>query len=306
MPRARWLIGVVLVVSLALAAGAVAHTHATATATLGATDDGYVGFESPTKANGDGGSSRSTRGPAQELPEVRPLVDRRHRDERRAQADGDSRAPPASTSVRSPTRRGASARSRTERSGVLAVDRRERRPVRVEAVLSLDVTRERQAGIRSFALVDAASATTLSLGSSENQRRRPAAARRHLHADDAAERGRAEPRAPPRGSTTCLDLDGEQAVRAVIGSSAAPYENQLANACGLATNYHAVTHPSLPNYIAATSGNTQGITDDAALRRIRSRSRASTARSRLRARPGATTRRALPATARSRRAACMP
>jgi chitodextrinase len=49
----------------------------------------------------------------------------------------------------------------------------------------------------------------------------------------------------------------------VIGNtSAAPYENQLAGQCGLATNYAGVSHPSLPNYIAATSGSTQGITDD--------------------------------------------
>ncbi len=48
----------------------------------------------------------------------------------------------------------------------------------------------------------------------------------------------------------------------IIGSSAAPYINSLAQGCGLATNYSAVTHPSLPNYIAATSGNTWGISDD--------------------------------------------
>lgn len=48
----------------------------------------------------------------------------------------------------------------------------------------------------------------------------------------------------------------------IVGSSAAPFENQLANECGLATNYMAITHPSLPNYIALTSGDTQGITDD--------------------------------------------
>jgi hypothetical protein len=48
----------------------------------------------------------------------------------------------------------------------------------------------------------------------------------------------------------------------IIGSSSAPFENELASACGLATNYHAITHPSLPNYIAATSGGTQGIADD--------------------------------------------
>ena len=41
---------------------------------------------------------------------------------------------------------------------------------------------------------------------------------------------------------------------AVIGSPDAPYTNKLANQCGLATNYHNITHPSLPNYIAATSG----------------------------------------------------
>jgi phospholipase C len=40
----------------------------------------------------------------------------------------------------------------------------------------------------------------------------------------------------------------------VIGSTDAPYINSLASECGLATNYHNVTHPSLPNYIAATSG----------------------------------------------------
>jgi len=48
----------------------------------------------------------------------------------------------------------------------------------------------------------------------------------------------------------------------IVGSTAAPYLNSLAGQCGLATNYHAITHPSLPNYIALTSGDTQGITDD--------------------------------------------
>jgi phospholipase C len=40
----------------------------------------------------------------------------------------------------------------------------------------------------------------------------------------------------------------------VIGSPQAPYINTLAGQCGLATNYHNISHPSLPNYIAATSG----------------------------------------------------
>ena len=45
-----------------------------------------------------------------------------------------------------------------------------------------------------------------------------------------------------------------QSFTTVIGSRSAPYLNSLAAACGLATNYHNITHPSLPNYIAATSG----------------------------------------------------
>ena len=41
----------------------------------------------------------------------------------------------------------------------------------------------------------------------------------------------------------------------IIGNtSQAPYINTLAGECGLATNYHNASHPSLPNYVAATSG----------------------------------------------------
>ena len=44
----------------------------------------------------------------------------------------------------------------------------------------------------------------------------------------------------------------------IIGNkSQAPYINSLAAGCGLATNYHNTTHPSLPNYLAATSGLAQ-------------------------------------------------
>jgi acid phosphatase len=43
-----------------------------------------------------------------------------------------------------------------------------------------------------------------------------------------------------------------------------PYTFRLARRFGYATNYVAVRHPSLPNYIAITSGDTHGISDDAA------------------------------------------
>jgi len=48
----------------------------------------------------------------------------------------------------------------------------------------------------------------------------------------------------------------------VIGSSAAPYVNGLARRYGLATQSYAITHPSLPNYLALTSGATHGVSSD--------------------------------------------
>lgn len=49
----------------------------------------------------------------------------------------------------------------------------------------------------------------------------------------------------------------------VLGSgSSAPRLSSYAAKCGLATASYAVTHPSLPNYLAATSGSTGGVTSD--------------------------------------------
>ena len=48
----------------------------------------------------------------------------------------------------------------------------------------------------------------------------------------------------------------------VIGSAAAPFINRLANRYALARDMYAVTHPSLPNYLALTGGDTFGISSD--------------------------------------------
>jgi hypothetical protein len=49
----------------------------------------------------------------------------------------------------------------------------------------------------------------------------------------------------------------------IVGNVAdAPFINQLASKYGVATNYYGVTHPSLPNYLAAIAGTTEGIFDD--------------------------------------------
>ena len=48
----------------------------------------------------------------------------------------------------------------------------------------------------------------------------------------------------------------------LIGNPNAPFINAAAANYGLATNYFGVTHPSQPNYIAATSGSTNGVIND--------------------------------------------
>ena len=44
----------------------------------------------------------------------------------------------------------------------------------------------------------------------------------------------------------------------IMGRPAAPYLNALARQSAVAANYYAITHPSLPNYLALTGGSTLG------------------------------------------------
>jgi hypothetical protein len=48
----------------------------------------------------------------------------------------------------------------------------------------------------------------------------------------------------------------------IIGSRSTPFINGLAHRYALATGMYAITHPSLPNYLALTGGATFGITSD--------------------------------------------
>jgi hypothetical protein len=51
--------------------------------------------------------------------------------------------------------------------------------------------------------------------------------------------------------------------KTIIGNPSAPYlNNTVAPDCGLATNYFNASHPSTPNYLAATSGSTNGVSTD--------------------------------------------
>jgi len=48
----------------------------------------------------------------------------------------------------------------------------------------------------------------------------------------------------------------------VFGSPQAPTFNRMARVGAAITDYRAITHPSLPNYLALVSGSTQGVTDN--------------------------------------------
>jgi hypothetical protein len=69
--------------------------------------------------------------------------------------------------------------------------------------------------------------------------------------------------APPTGvvHVVIIVMENNSAAE-ILGNGGAPYINALAAEYALATNYRAITHPSLPNYLALTSGTTAGITDD--------------------------------------------
>jgi phospholipase C len=77
----------------------------------------------------------------------------------------------------------------------------------------------------------------------------------------------ATPATAPSGASGALQhvvviVDENKPATNIIGNSQAPYLNALASQYARASRYSAITHPSLPNYLALTSGTTGGITSD--------------------------------------------
>jgi phosphatidylinositol-3-phosphatase len=66
---------------------------------------------------------------------------------------------------------------------------------------------------------------------------------------------------PPPRRVAVLVLEN-RSYEQVIGNPSAPFINRLARRYALATNYFAVGHRSLPNYIALTGGDLNGINDN--------------------------------------------
>ena len=63
---------------------------------------------------------------------------------------------------------------------------------------------------------------------------------------------------PPPLRIFLIVMENRSYSQAIAGS----YTAQLAAKYGVATRYRGITHPSLPNYLAMTSGSTWGVTDD--------------------------------------------
>jgi len=57
----------------------------------------------------------------------------------------------------------------------------------------------------------------------------------------------------------------------VLSSASAPYIDSLSSRYALASESYAISHPSVPNYIALTSGTTAGISSDCTGCRVRAR-----------------------------------
>lgn len=71
----------------------------------------------------------------------------------------------------------------------------------------------------------------------------------------------AAPKASPLAHVFIVVMENKE-YSAIINNSQAPYINSLAQTYATATNYSGVAHPSEPNYLALTSGSTDGVTTD--------------------------------------------
>ena len=65
----------------------------------------------------------------------------------------------------------------------------------------------------------------------------------------------------PPGHVVIFVLENK-GYREIIGNPDAPFINRLATHNILLTDYHALAHPSLPNYVAMLSGRTDGVHSD--------------------------------------------
>ncbi|MHB8421267.1 MAG: alkaline phosphatase family protein [Leptospirales bacterium] len=72
----------------------------------------------------------------------------------------------------------------------------------------------------------------------------------------------AQARTEPRIDHVFVFVFENEGFRDIVGNPSAPFINRIARHHGLLTDYHAMAHPSLPNYAALISGKTDGAHSD--------------------------------------------
>jgi acid phosphatase len=68
----------------------------------------------------------------------------------------------------------------------------------------------------------------------------------------------------PRPDHVVIVIEENRSLSSVIGNESAPYINSLAARGALFTNFHALVHPSQPNYLALFSGSLHDVRNDVA------------------------------------------
>jgi hypothetical protein len=72
----------------------------------------------------------------------------------------------------------------------------------------------------------------------------------------------------PRFDHIVVAIEENHDYSEIIGSDDAPYINSLASQGASFTDFHAIRHPSQPNYLALFAGSTLGVTDDSCPRNL--------------------------------------
>jgi hypothetical protein len=118
--------------------------------------------------------------------------------------------------------------------------------------------RNRRAGLSALSLLLFAVVPAIARGRPQEVPVRPSPMRQ------AAARPASEPVSAgvPRFSHVLIIIFENKEFSDVIGNPLMPNFNRMAGEYALLTQYHAVTHPSLPNYLALVAGDFFGITDD--------------------------------------------
>src|ERR1035441_4015842 len=112
----------------------------------------------------------------------------------------------------------------------------------------------RVAAIFLFGLVSASCSTAKTAGPSPSSAAAPSSTSNSTSAAPVGNAYCGTKAGTPTTTKLMVIYEENHDASSIYGSSSAPNINKFAADCGSAQNYQALTHPSLPNYMASTSG----------------------------------------------------